>query len=384
MNCDQIEDKWEQLKGRAKATCGRLTRDWGRVATVEKERLVGTARDPNRVASGWAVRDIGRQPQGTVVPRTSAVPSPFRELAWLGLGAGLTYYLDPDRGRRRRALVRDQVIHGFHRLDDAIGVTVRDFGNRLEGLRGVVARLPRSFGGEEVPDRVLEQRVRSALGRVVSHPHAIGVSAHEGRVVLRGPILADEVDHLLSTVASIPGVRCLERHLDVHREPGDISGLQGGIRRTGPQPEFLQAHWSPTARLLAGTLGTGLVFCGARRGGLSGLALGVVGAALLARGMTDTSLAGWMGSVADGIETEPRSRRGQARAGDTPRATWLAPFPAETPYRPAPRTPSPAVASIEAVPGGMTRDVTASEQELATGSPGRGQEASPGVGHWRK
>src|SRR5262249_35537762 len=99
MNCDQIEDKWEQLKGRAKATCGRLTRDWGRVATVVKDRLVGTAWEPNRVASGGTIRGIGRQPQGTVVPRTSAVPSPFRELAWLGLGAGLMYYLDPDRGR---------------------------------------------------------------------------------------------------------------------------------------------------------------------------------------------------------------------------------------------------------------------------------------------
>ena len=32
-------------------------------------------------------------------------------LSGLGLGAGLMFLLDPDKGRRRRALVRDKAVH---------------------------------------------------------------------------------------------------------------------------------------------------------------------------------------------------------------------------------------------------------------------------------
>jgi hypothetical protein len=40
-------------------------------------------------------------------------------LGYLGLGAGLMYFLDPDRGRRRRTLVRDQMAHADNVLGDA-------------------------------------------------------------------------------------------------------------------------------------------------------------------------------------------------------------------------------------------------------------------------
>jgi hypothetical protein len=38
--------------------------------------------------------------------------------AGLGLGAGLMYYLDPDRGSRRRTHARNQMRHASHRLRD--------------------------------------------------------------------------------------------------------------------------------------------------------------------------------------------------------------------------------------------------------------------------
>jgi hypothetical protein len=55
-------------------------------------------------------------------------------LAGVGLGAGLMYLLDPQMGRRRRALVRDKVIRLGHEARDAAEVVGKDMSNRARGL----------------------------------------------------------------------------------------------------------------------------------------------------------------------------------------------------------------------------------------------------------
>jgi CBS domain-containing protein len=55
-------------------------------------------------------------------------------LAGLGSGAALMYFLDPERGRRRRALVSDQVTSLANDAQDMIGKTQRDLTNRAQGL----------------------------------------------------------------------------------------------------------------------------------------------------------------------------------------------------------------------------------------------------------
>src|SRR3954454_4731973 len=94
-------------------------------------------------------------------------------ISGVGLGAALMYVLDPDRGRRRRALFRDQLVHAASIVPDAFDATARDLTNRT---RGLVAAASSIFNSEEVPDEVLVDRVRSKMGRVVSHPHAIEVT----------------------------------------------------------------------------------------------------------------------------------------------------------------------------------------------------------------
>ena len=163
-----------------------------------------------------------------------------------GVGAGLMYLYDPQMGRRRRALTRDQFIRLSHRIDEAIDVTSRAV--------GLWAEMRASMASNGVSDEVLAERVRSQLGGLVGHPSAIDVRAEQGRVTLNGPVLHHEVDRLLKGVASVRGVHEVEHRLDIHDEPGNVPGLQGQpVRRlSGRQWDVMQRHWSPTTRLLMG------------------------------------------------------------------------------------------------------------------------------------
>ena len=86
---------------------------------------------------------------------------------------------------------------------------------------------------DDPSNEVLCDRVRAEMGRHVSHPGAIEVSAHDSTVILSGPILADEVDELLCAVQSVRGGACVEDHLEVHDRAGNISALQGSGQRMG-------------------------------------------------------------------------------------------------------------------------------------------------------
>lgn len=152
---------------------------------------------------------------------------PKKFMVGLAAGAGLMYLFDPERGRRRRALLRDQVTHARGELDD-LGQTAvarsRDLRNRA---RGLVAEAAARVQPEEVEESVLVERVRSSIGRVVANPGALDVSVEGGTVILAGRVLSDEVQDVVDTVRHVRGVERVENRLEVHREPGDVSDLQG-------------------------------------------------------------------------------------------------------------------------------------------------------------
>jgi len=205
-------------------------------------------------------------------------------IAGVGLGAALMYILDPDRGNRRRAQMRDKVVSSISKTGDAIGTTSRDVTYRT---RGLVAQLTSAFSSGEASDEVIEARVRSKMGRTVSHPSAIEVMANQGRVTLRGPILEREVDGLLSCVSSVKGVTEVDNQLEPHKQPGDIPALQGGSRRPGNRIDLLQNNWSPTTRMLVGAAGGALLISCIRRQDQIGVTLGTLGAGLLLQGITN-------------------------------------------------------------------------------------------------
>ncbi len=208
-------------------------------------------------------------------------------LGGVGLGAALMYIFDPDRGRRRRALARDQMAHTARLVKRAASATSRDLSHRVYGALAESGNLLRR---ENVSDDVLADRVRARIGRSVSHPHAISVTVTDGRVSLSGPVLAHEASRLLSGVSSVRGVKSVENLLTVHTEAENISSLQGGRPRTGDRFALMQTNWAPTTRLLAGSAGVALMAnCLARRDLISA-ALGAVGFGLFMRSATNLEM----------------------------------------------------------------------------------------------
>lgn len=218
------------------------------------------------------------------------------------VGVALMYFWDPNSGRRRRARTRDKVVHAARLVNEGAKVTARDTVHRAQGAWAEAKRL---FNPEEeLDDEALAGRVRAALGRMVSHPHAIEVAAGGGHVTLMGPILSYEVRPLLKAVRRVAGVRAVSDQLTVYNEPGDVPALQGGEPRTGERFELLQENWSPTARVAVGGVGAALMLAATRaRGALSAL-LGVSGGALVARAATNRDMASLLGFGSRGIAVQ--------------------------------------------------------------------------------
>jgi hypothetical protein len=168
-----------------------------------------------------------------------------------GIGAGLMFLLDPRSGRRRRALMRDQMIHLRHEAEEAVDVASRDLMNRTGGM---LAEAKSKFRHDEPTDEVLMARVRADMGRHVSHPAAIEVEAMDGMVTLTGQILEEELDDLMKACRRVPGVRSVMNRLETHAEPGSVPGLQGPGHRASEH-----RTWKPATRLLAGTTAAGAV-----------------------------------------------------------------------------------------------------------------------------
>lgn len=206
----------------------------------------------------------------------------------VGLGAGLMYLWNPDRGRRRRAQIVDQLDHAKHCTEDFFDKAQRDLSNRASGVTAEARSMLRR---DHADDRVIAARVRSKVGRYSSHPHAINVESRGGHVALSGQILADEVADLVKAVRWVRGVRGVENRLDVHHERGNNSALQGGVHPTGEQYDFLQENWSPATRALSQLVGAALMGnCLARRN-LSSMVLGAAGFGLFLRASMNRSLA---------------------------------------------------------------------------------------------
>jgi osmotically-inducible protein OsmY len=150
----------------------------------------------------------------------------------VGLGAALMYLFDPDRGRRRRALIRDKVEAAGNKITDSAGKMGRDIQNRAQGM---IAETKARFSQEEISDDVLIDRVRARLGRLPVHFAAPEVTAENGIVTLRGQILADELPRVLRATRYVRGVKDIDNQLEVHTQTDNVSAFPGEAQPLGAQ-----------------------------------------------------------------------------------------------------------------------------------------------------
>ena len=180
------------------------------------------------------------------------------------LGAGLMYFLDPDRGRRRRALVR------------------------AKGVRWSKTTRPTPL----VPDRILTERVRAKLVLFSRHPSAIDVHVADGVVSLTGPVLEDEFDGICNATARISGVAQIFNRLERHQSPHDVPALQGPMEpKPGPRFALMQSNWSPAARMAAALMGAAALLYGLSQRTVGAATLAVSGLGLLVRSATNQEFA---------------------------------------------------------------------------------------------
>ena len=182
-------------------------------------------------------------------------------LLGMGVGSGVTYFFDPRQGARRRALARDKAAHLAGAVKVQVDAGARDLSHRMHGLVSAVYGAVHTLAAREIAsDDVLQARVRSALGRVCSHPHAIHVAVDRGVIGLTGLVLSEERVSIVRHVARVPGVAIVKDLLEAHARSEGIPVLQGAPRPT--KPAVMRRLSSPAGRLVlssAGLLALGAV-----------------------------------------------------------------------------------------------------------------------------
>jgi uncharacterized membrane protein len=215
----------------------------------------------------------------------------IRDMGWFlgafGAGAAAMYLFDPDRGRKRRAMLQDRAVHLGKEASNAVRQSAYDASHRAKGLAANVRNV---YQAGPVDDGILEARVRSRMGHFISHPHAVDVVVDHGVVTLFGPVLESEHRLLLEAVLAVKGIREVRDRVTTHRYAGAISSLQGGKSVPSLMLEPASPRFSPMGRMLVATAGAALTVYGARRKGVAGTLAGAVGAGLITSAIANQGL----------------------------------------------------------------------------------------------
>jgi osmotically-inducible protein OsmY len=135
-------------------------------------------------------------------------------LGLVGLGAALSYFFDPDQGRRRRAMARDRIAAFFRQSARRGGRIGRAASAQAEGMAQKAKH--RTEEPKPQPDDVtLARKVETEIFRGEEVPKGqINVNAENGKIVLRGEVgQAEMIKDLEERARNVQGVQDVENLL---------------------------------------------------------------------------------------------------------------------------------------------------------------------------
>jgi osmotically-inducible protein OsmY len=138
----------------------------------------------------------------------------IRKLRWMGLGALVAYFFDPQNGRSRRAEARQRIPAILRRTTAKAGQAGKAASSQATAVKAKAAN--RKEAEKPQPDDVtLARKVETEIFRDDDVPKGkINVNAENGKVVLRGEV--DEpslIDDLEKRTKKVQGVREVENLL---------------------------------------------------------------------------------------------------------------------------------------------------------------------------
>jgi osmotically-inducible protein OsmY len=225
-----LESGWSKIRD----TAGRVYEAAAEGAHSFKDTLSSGADHltDNRYARGFAksargAKDEASDRLGYLMhgKRSSMMPeSPLVQAlctaSLIGLGAGAMYFFDNREGARRRSVFRDKLLSAFGHMSDKLSKQGRNLMNRT---RGLAYEMRSGMSREQVDDKTLTERIRAQIGRYVDNAGAIVVECNEGNVILRGPIMASQLNGLLKATRGVRGVNNVDNQLDVSAMGGAAS-----------------------------------------------------------------------------------------------------------------------------------------------------------------
>jgi osmotically-inducible protein OsmY len=121
------------------------------------------------------------------------------------------YLCDPNRGKARRARLEEQALsRAKHLVQDLTG-KAEDALNRAKGT--IAWARAGTAGHQEDDDEIISARVRSHIGHVTRHAHAVKTGVKGSVVTLEGTLPEEERKRVIAEVRGIPGVKAVDDRL---------------------------------------------------------------------------------------------------------------------------------------------------------------------------
>lgn len=182
------------------------------------KELTGGAGNAARELTNTADKSIKRS---TPWPRRRRGTAPWTVIVGVVVGAVAVYFLDPERGRTRRAQFIDWTGARFRRGWSSVNQLTREAQSNAGGLSQRMISLRSASGRGPVDDLTLRDRVESEVFRNRSLPKGqINFEVESAIVTVRGQVEnAFQIATIEKAVLKVPGVNGVENLLHVQGTP---------------------------------------------------------------------------------------------------------------------------------------------------------------------